>query len=78
MHKHETPHGSVPQSARDIRILIAQHWNGPLYVLAARARIHPVTLSGLLSGKRPLRPAFVHRILHVLSCAENSEGSHAQ
>ena len=37
-----------------------------LYVLAARVRIHPVTLSRLLNGKRALRPDVVDRILKAL------------
>ncbi len=38
----------------------------PFYIIAARARVHPVTLSRILNGKRALRPELVERILRAL------------
>ena len=51
-------------SAEDLRMAIARRVPRlPMYVVAARARIHPVTLSGILYERLPLKPAMAERIL---------------
>lgn len=52
-------------TAADLRAEIARH-RLHMYLVAARARMHPMTLSRLLSGKRALTAQYTERILQAI------------
>jgi len=49
----------------DLRALRARY-NVPVYILAARARIHPVRVSRLLNGRSPLTPELATRLQRAI------------
>jgi hypothetical protein len=53
-----TPHA-------DIRAALARY-ELPLYVLAARVRVHPVRLGRMLRGRRPLPPDLAAQLLREI------------
>lgn len=50
----------------DIRSALARY-ELPLYVLAARVRVHPVRLGQMLRGRRPLPPALAEQLLREIA-----------
>ena len=58
-------------SAADIRAEIARR-NVPLYVLAARVRLHPVRLGRLLNGRLTLTLEIAQRIMRSLDEAPSA------
>ncbi len=60
---------NAPQTtvtAGDLRALIARR-RIPLYLVAARAGMHPATLGRMLTERRPLREGVADRILQALA-----------
>lgn len=44
----------------------------PLYILAARVRLHPVRLGRVMSGRLTLTPQLAERILRAISAEDAS------
>jgi len=59
-------HANANISSEDIRAAIAR-CGIPAYIVAARARIHPMKLSRLSRGHDPITPAVASRILLAIS-----------
>ncbi|WHZ25325.1 MAG: hypothetical protein OJF51_000120 [Nitrospira sp.] len=59
-------------SATELRVEITRHWRQPLYILAARIRVHPASLSNMLRERVAMPAAVKLRILGVL--AEHRHG----
>jgi hypothetical protein len=58
-------------TAADLRIAHAARVPRiPLYVVAARARLHPATLSSFLNERRQVSPAVARRILMAIQRSE--------
>jgi hypothetical protein len=58
---------SARPTATDLRVAIARRLPRlPLYLVAARAGLHPNQLSALLNERRPLDPKVAQRILDAL------------
>ena len=55
----------APITPAELRSKIAVR-NIPKYIIAARARIHPVRLSALLHGRTPVDQQLAERILRAL------------
>ena len=59
-------------SPRVLRALVRLHWPGLVYELAAKIRLNPSSLSSGLSGKVPLKPEVIRRILVALALEEKA------
>jgi len=58
-------------TAADLRASLARA-AVPAYVVAARIRIHPVTFSLILRGRRLLTPELAQRILEAIDAEEKA------
>jgi hypothetical protein len=55
----------LPITAADLRARLARE-RRPIYIVAARAKIHPVRLGRLLAGRLTLTPALAARITDAI------------